>query len=217
MKNVTPRFPRNPNFHLKRKPLISAVWNFLGFGQKRRPLFFFWFFLLLFEYLACEKSCCITWSNESQINVMIHTWSLSLLDFYWQKIDRHLYILWEHFWEWHESNELYQMFMCTYICIHNPVFSLFMAYHRVCDNSNPKGATFGAGTVYPSEHLSSSPYFSGVHFAQIYFSVQGFVDHCKCFLLLSFFLLTIVLSVLRMTTSDLQTFPSKINIDVYVI
>jgi hypothetical protein len=155
--------------------------KFLGFWTKKKTFIFFLIFFTAFWISRLRKS------NESQINVMIHTWSLSLLDFYWQKIDRHLYILWEHFWEWHESNELYQMFMCTYICIHNPVFSLFMAYHRVCDNSNPKGATFGAGTVYPSEHLSSSPYFSGVHFAQIYFSVQGFVDHCKCFLLLSFF------------------------------
>jgi hypothetical protein len=30
-----------------------------------------------------------------------------------------------------------------------------MAYHRVCDNSNPTGATFGARTVYPSTLIAS--------------------------------------------------------------
>ena len=135
------------------------MWNYLSFGQKRRRLFFADFFYCILNISPANKNCCITWSNESQINVMIHNWTLSLLDFYWQQIDRHLYILWEHFWEWHESNELYQMFMCTCIWIHNPVFSLFMAYHRVCDSSIPKGAMFGAGTVYPSENLSSPPRF----------------------------------------------------------
>jgi hypothetical protein len=75
LRSVLIKYTNDDQFFVS-KNLISLS-SRLAFGHKRRPLFFFWFFLLLFEYLACEKSCCITWSNESQINVMIHTWSLN--------------------------------------------------------------------------------------------------------------------------------------------
>jgi hypothetical protein len=43
-----------------------------------------------------------------------------------------------------------------------PVLSSFMTYHRVCNYINTTDVTSGAGTAYPSEHLSSHPVFSGV-------------------------------------------------------
>ena len=36
---------------------------------------------------------------------------------------------------------------------------LFMACHRVCNKSNPPGATCGAGTVYPSGAHEFTPGF----------------------------------------------------------
>ena len=38
----------------------------------------------------------------------------------------------------------------------------FMTYHRVCNWSNTTCATSGAGTAYPSEHLSSPADVCGV-------------------------------------------------------
>ena len=63
--------------------------------------------------------------------------------------------------------------------------------------SNTMGATNGARTAYPSEHLSSSLFFSGVRVAQ---SLVFCVMYCR--LLFFVFLLIIVLSVLRFTDYD---------------
>ena len=37
------------------------------------------------------------------------------------------------------------------LCNHNPVFSSFMTYHRVCNKCNTTGVACGAGTAYPSK------------------------------------------------------------------
>ena len=42
--------------------------------------------------------------------------------------------------------------------IHNLVLSALMSYHPVCCKCNTTGATSGAGTIYPSELLSSPWY-----------------------------------------------------------
>jgi hypothetical protein len=60
-------------------------------------------------------------------------------------------------------------------------------------------ATSGAGTAYPSGALSSSLVFSGVNITQSLVLCVMFVDHCLSYC--PFFLLVIVLSVLRFTGS----------------
>jgi hypothetical protein len=57
------------------------------------------------------------------------------------------------------------------------------------------GATSGAGTAYPPEHLSSSPVFSGVRVTQSLILCACFVDRCLHFW-------HIVLSVFRYMDSD---------------
>ena len=41
------------------------------------------------------------------------------------------------------------------LCNHNPVFSSFMTYHRVCNKCNTTGVACGAGTAYP--HTNTTP------------------------------------------------------------
>jgi hypothetical protein len=52
-----------------------------------------------------------------------------------------------------------------------------MTYHRVCDKSNTMGATWGAGTAYPSGKSKFTPSFSaiGVLFGVLYIIVCSFV------------------------------------------
>ena len=50
---------------------------------------------------------------------------------------------------------LSHMFCLTY---HNPVFSSFMTYYRVCKKSSTTGVTSGAETAYPSG-ATDSPWF----------------------------------------------------------
>jgi hypothetical protein len=60
------------------------------------------------------------------------------------------------------------------------------------------GATNGAGTAYPSEHLSSSTVFSGDRVTRSLVLCVCFVDRCLSFCPF----MAIVLSVLRFTYSD---------------
>ena len=75
--------------------------------------------------------------------------------------------------------------ICPLICSiwrkHFPVFSYFMTYHLLCNSS----VTGGAGTVYLSEHLSSSPVCNGVHVAR---SLVFCVVFCRSLLVLLSFL-----------------------------
>jgi len=41
---------------------------------------------------------------------------------------------------------------------HNPVLSSFMTYHRVGNESNTTGVTYGAGTAYPSASTEFTPW-----------------------------------------------------------
>ena len=91
--------------------------------------------------------------------------------------------------------------ICSVCNNHNRVITLFMTYHRVCKKKNTTGATWRAGTAY----LSGAPAFiSG--FSRV--RVAQYLAFCVVlwrflFVLLSFFLLVIVLSVfLRYTDSD---------------
>jgi len=59
------------------------------------------------------------------------------------------------------------------------------------------GATSGAGTAYHFRISEFTPVVSGVPIARSWSSVKCFVDRC-----LFFFLLTIVLSILRLADSD---------------
>jgi hypothetical protein len=51
--------------------------------------------------------------------------------------------------------------ICSTCRKHIPVHSSFLTYHRVCYYINTTGATSGAGTAYPSEHMISPPVFRG--------------------------------------------------------
>ena len=62
------------------------------------------------------------------------------------------------------------------------------------------GATRGAGTAYPSGASEFTPVFSGVCVTRCLVLCVCFVDRCLSFC--TFFLLAIVLSVLRFTDSD---------------
>jgi hypothetical protein len=42
---------------------------------------------------------------------------------------------------------------------HNLVLSSFMTRHWICNNSNTKGVTCGAGTIIPSEAPEFTPWF----------------------------------------------------------
>ena len=77
---------------------------------------------------------------------------------------------------------------------HNPVLSSFMTYHTVCNKSSMMVPNVEQKLITLSEHPSSSPVFVGFVLLNLQFSVQCFVD--RCFFLLHFLLLAIVLSVL---------------------
>jgi hypothetical protein len=92
--------------------------------------------------------------------------------------------------------------ICSTFRKHFPVLSLFMTCHRICNYINTTGVTNGTGTAYPSGAPEFIPGFSGVRVTQS-------LVLCTCifcrslFVLLSFFFLAIVLSVLlRFTDSD---------------
>ena len=84
---------------------------------------------------------------------------------------------------------------------HFPVISSCMTCHRVCNQINTTGATSGAGTVYPSGAHAFTPGFQWGSCYSIFSFMRIF---CRSlFVLLYFFLLAIVLSVLlRYTDSD---------------
>jgi hypothetical protein len=115
-KKISPRFLGNPHFQLNTvKPLISAVWNFLGFGLKRRKkdelsekyiiLITFkctWVFLGNLGVVFPVKYYWKTYLNNNlglsrfedfMINAMIHTWRLNLLDFYRQNWSSFAYFM----------------------------------------------------------------------------------------------------------------------------
>jgi hypothetical protein len=71
------------------------------------------------------------------------------------------------------------------------VLSLFMTFHRVCRKSNTTGDTNGAGTTYPSGPPKFTPVVRVAR--SLFFSV---VIYRSLFILVSFFLLTVVLSIL---------------------
>ena len=56
--------------------------------------------------------------------------------------------------------------ICSTFHKYFPVFSSFMTYHRISNNSNTTGATNGAGTAYPSGAPEFIPSFSGVRVAR---------------------------------------------------
>jgi hypothetical protein len=58
---------------------------------------------------------------------------------------------------WHKLPQI-----CTVCRNHNLVFTSFVIYYRVYNESNTTGATCGAGAAYPSGVLKFTPVFSGV-------------------------------------------------------
>ena len=83
----------------------------------------------------------------------------------------------------------------------NSALSLFMIYQGICSKSYTAGTNSGsAGTAYPSESPSLPPgYYSGVNFAK---SFVFYAMLCRS-LFVFFFLLAVVLSVLRLRTTPL--------------
>jgi len=57
-----------------------------------------------------------------------------------------------------------------------------MTCHRVCNYIETTGVTSGAGTAYPSEHLSSPPVFSEVRVTRSLVLYVCFVDRCLLFI-----------------------------------
>ena len=82
---------------------------------------------------------------------------------------------------------------------HNRVFSSFMTYHRVCNESNSTNATRGAGSAYHSGKPEFTRDFKWGSYCSIFsFLYDVYVDRC-----LSFFMLAVALVVLlRLTASD---------------
>jgi hypothetical protein len=74
---------------------------------------------------------------------------------------------------------------CSIWRIHHPEISSFVTYHRFCNKSSTTGATFGAGTAYPSGVPEFIPCFCGVRVAR---SLVFCVMFCRSlFVLLTFF------------------------------
>ena len=87
--------------------------------------------------------------------------------------------------------------ICSVCRNHNPVLSSLRTYHKFCNKSNTTGGTCWAGTAYPSRRPEFAPVFTGVRVAR---SVVFCVMLCRSlFVLLSFFVSAISLSVLRLT------------------
>jgi hypothetical protein len=76
--------------------------------------------------------------------------------------------------------------ICSTCRKHFSVLSSFMTYHRVCNYIIMTGATSGAGTTHPSEHLSSPPVFRGVRIAWSFVLCVCFVDRCLSFCTFSY-------------------------------
>jgi hypothetical protein len=87
--------------------------------------------------------------------------------------------------------------ICSVCRNNNPVPSSFITYNQVCKKSNTANAKCGAKAAYPSEASKFTPGICGIHVARS-------LVFCVVFstLLFVLFLLTIVLSVLRLTDSD---------------
>ena len=93
-----------------------------------------------------------------------------------------------------------QYYLCSTCRKHIVVLYLFMAFHRVCNQSNTMGATSEAGTAYRSGAPEFTRGFSSCSIFSFLCCVFVVVDHCLSFVLL---LLAIALSVfLRFTDSD---------------
>ena len=74
---------------------------------------------------------------------------------------------------------------CSVCSNHNPILSTFMIYHLVRNRSNTTGATYEAGTAYPSRAPAFTADFSEVRVAR---SLVFCVMFCRSlFVLLSFF------------------------------
>ena len=71
--------------------------------------------------------------------------------------------------------------ICSTCRKHFPVVSSFTTYYRVYNQINTTGATSGAGTAYPSEHLSSLTLFSEVCVTQSLVLYVCFIDPCLFF------------------------------------
>ena len=67
-----------------------------------------------------------------------------------------------------------------------PHFYIVTCLYFVFNQSNTMGATCGAGTATPPEHLSSLLVFSGVHVTQSLVLCVCFVDRCLSFCSFSF-------------------------------
>ena len=50
---------------------------------------------------------------------------------------------------------------------HNLVLSSFMIYHWICNRSNMKGVTSGAGIAYSFRAVEFTSVFKGIHVAQL--------------------------------------------------
>ena len=83
------------------------------------------------------------------------------------------------------SQMITDMFCLSYYN-HNPVPSLFVTYHRICNKSNTTGVTCGAGNAYPSGAPEFTTVFSGVRFAR-------YLDFCEMFYRSLFVLLFVFL------------------------
>ena len=77
--------------------------------------------------------------------------------------------------------------ICSICCKYFTVLSSFMTYHWFCNYIYMTGAISGAGTAYTSDHLSSTPVFSGVCVTQSIVLCVCFVDRCLSFWRFSFF------------------------------
>ena len=77
--------------------------------------------------------------------------------------------------------------ICSVCRIHNPVLSLSMAYHRVCDKNNTTGTTIRIRAVCPFAPLEFTPvFFRLVRVAQSFVFCVVFLDHCLSLCYLSF-------------------------------
>ena len=89
-------------------------------------------------------------------------------------------------------------FVCRHHDLSNrSVLSSFMIYHRVCNKCNLTGAHVEHELLTLPKYLSSLPFFSGVRVAR---SLVFCIVYCRRLFVI--FLLSIVLSVLRLTPSN---------------
>jgi hypothetical protein len=104
--------------------------------------------------------------------------------------------------------------ICSVCCNCSPVFP--QSWPPGCNKSSTTGATCGSATTHPSGAPKFTPNFSG--FVLVARCLALCVAFCRLLIdLLPFLLLVIVLSVLRFTDSDYQTFHmNPVNVEILI-